>query len=451
MCSAVCPVVRSRVLTRVVPGRCSTCCTAAPSRSRTALRKVTPSESCCAWRGLPDSTHAARTPPSRFTAHLRIGPSSPPPPSPAFALAGARLADHELESHAATVNLPPRPGLPGRRAASPARRDLGVHARARRRPAACRGGHRGGLHADRRERAHGALERLRWPVPHRLFRLRLLPGCLSHRHAAHDARAGSVRRGAARPRRAGAANLHHHRPGTRHARGAARVHRRLFPEPSRPDRHARTGGTGGEAVRRLLQPRTGLAGRRVPDEPFQHRLPVRTRRGADRHPADGPRGRGDRRRAGALGPVRERFWELPLGALSTAEWEALCDGCGRCCLHKLEDEDTGEILETNVACALLDRRTARCGDYANRRTHVPDCLRLTLRIVEDVTWLPASCAYRLRAAGQPLPPWHHLVCGDRDAVRRAGASVIGRVISESEAGPLEHHVCDWPDAAATPA
>ncbi len=149
--------------------------------------------------------------------------------------------------------------------------------------------------------------------------------------------------------------------------------------------------------------------------------------------------------------MRERFWELPLGALSTAEWEALCDGCGRCCLHKLEDEDTGEILETNVACALLDRRTARCGDYANRRTHVPDCLRLTLRIVEDVTWLPASCAYRLRAAGQPLPPWHHLVCGDRDAVRRAGASVIGRVISESEAGPLEHHVCDWPDAAATPA
>lgn len=144
-----------------------------------------------------------------------------------------------------------------------------------------------------------------------------------------------------------------------------------------------------------------------------------------------------------MGDLRERFWELPLGELDRAEWEALCDGCGRCCLHKLEDEDTGEIAETNVACKLLDTETARCTDYRHRKAYVPDCLRLTLRLVDTVPWLPETCAYRRRADGRPLPRWHHLLTGDRSAMVAAGASVAGRVVSESQAGPLEHHVVEW--------
>ena len=93
-----------------------------------------------------------------------------------------------------------------------------------------------------------------------------------------------------------------------------------------------------------------------------------------------------------MGALRDRFWERPLADLTTEEWEALCDGCGRCCLHKVEYEDTGEIEHTNVACTLLDPQTAQCTDYKHRKSFVPDCLRLTLRIVEDVTWLPATCA-----------------------------------------------------------
>ncbi|MXO67270.1 YcgN family cysteine cluster protein [Pelagerythrobacter marinus] len=144
-----------------------------------------------------------------------------------------------------------------------------------------------------------------------------------------------------------------------------------------------------------------------------------------------------------MGALRDRFWELPLADLSREEWESLCDGCGRCCLHKIEDADSGEIADTNVACKLLDTDTARCSDYRHRKAYVPDCLRLTLKIVDEVEWLPETCAYRRRAAGRPLPEWHHLLTGDREAVHRAGASVAGRVISEREAGPLEHHIVDW--------
>lgn len=144
-----------------------------------------------------------------------------------------------------------------------------------------------------------------------------------------------------------------------------------------------------------------------------------------------------------MGELRETFWELPLGELTRAEWEALCDGCGRCCLNKIEDADTGEISDTNVACRLLDTKTARCTDYRNRKAFVPDCLRLTLKIVQDVAWLPKTCAYRLRADDEPLPEWHYLVSGDPDAVYRAGVSVAGRVVSEVDAGPLEHHIVEW--------
>ncbi len=144
-----------------------------------------------------------------------------------------------------------------------------------------------------------------------------------------------------------------------------------------------------------------------------------------------------------MGALRDRFWELPLDRLTRDEWEALCDGCGRCCLHKLEDEDTGEIVHTNVACRLLDTATARCKDYRHRKAFVPDCLRLTIRNVHDVAWLPASCAYRLRAAGEPLRDWHPLVSGDPMSVKRADISAAGKVVSETDAGPLEHHITDW--------
>ena len=152
-----------------------------------------------------------------------------------------------------------------------------------------------------------------------------------------------------------------------------------------------------------------------------------------------------------MGALRARFWELPLAKLNQEEWEALCDGCGRCCLHKVEYEDTGEIEETNVACTLLDCSTARCKDYKNRKAFVPDCLRLTLKLVDKVPWLPDTCAYRRRADDRPLLSWHYLISGDREAVIAAGISVAGRVISEDEAGPLEHHIVEWGDGEEEPA
>lgn len=136
------------------------------------------------------------------------------------------------------------------------------------------------------------------------------------------------------------------------------------------------------------------------------------------------------------------FWERPLKELDRAEWEALCDGCGKCCLHKIEDEDTGEIHPTNVACKLLDRHSAQCTDYRRRKAFVPDCLRLTLPMLKDIAWLPESCAYKLRAAGKSLPEWHYLICGDREAVHRAGQSIRGWTISETMAGDLDNHVVE---------
>ena len=144
-----------------------------------------------------------------------------------------------------------------------------------------------------------------------------------------------------------------------------------------------------------------------------------------------------------MGQLRTRFWELPLADLDRGEWEALCDGCGRCCLHKLEDEDTGEIAHTNVACKLLDTETARCRDYKHRKGFVPDCLRLTLRLVYTVPWLPETCAYRRRAEDRPLPEWHPLLTGGPEAMRREGKCVAGKCVSEIDAGPLEHHIVDW--------
>ncbi|MDE2319481.1 MAG: YcgN family cysteine cluster protein [Rhodospirillales bacterium] len=139
------------------------------------------------------------------------------------------------------------------------------------------------------------------------------------------------------------------------------------------------------------------------------------------------------------------FWRTKtLAQMSRAEWESLCDGCGRCCLHKLRDDDTGEIEFTNVACRLLDISTARCQNYANRKSLVPDCVKLTPKRLEKIDWLPPSCAYRLVHEGKELPPWHPLRSGSTESVAQAGASVAGRCIDERHAGPLEHHVTDWP-------
>lgn len=144
------------------------------------------------------------------------------------------------------------------------------------------------------------------------------------------------------------------------------------------------------------------------------------------------------------GPLSDHFWEKPLSALTRAEWEALCDGCGQCCMHKVEDEDTGEIFATNIACRLLDLTSCQCSDYRRRKYFVPDCIQLTRRNVDSFDWLPESCAYRRRAEDRPLPDWHYLLSGDRDAVHMAGASVRGKAIAEAKAGAIEDHIIAVP-------
>ena len=138
------------------------------------------------------------------------------------------------------------------------------------------------------------------------------------------------------------------------------------------------------------------------------------------------------------------FWEKPLAQLDRGQWEALCDGCGRCCVHKLEDEETGDLYATNVACKLLDRRSGRCTDYKHRKQRVADCVTLGRNNLSALEWLPESCAYRLRADGKPLPDWHYLISGSRETVHEAGQSTRGWTVSEVDAGELELHVVDRP-------
>ncbi|MDQ4421769.1 YcgN family cysteine cluster protein [Sphingobium sp. DEHP117] len=138
--------------------------------------------------------------------------------------------------------------------------------------------------------------------------------------------------------------------------------------------------------------------------------------------------------------LRARFWELPLSALTKAEWEALCDGCGKCCLHKAEDEETGRVYFSNIRCKMLDGDCGGCTDYKNRRVHVPDCVTLTPETVGSLAWLPRTCAYRLRDEGEALPAWHYLVCGDREAVHAAGESVRGWTVPEAEGQDIEDHL-----------
>lgn len=142
------------------------------------------------------------------------------------------------------------------------------------------------------------------------------------------------------------------------------------------------------------------------------------------------------------------FWKnKSLDEMTASEWESLCDGCGRCCLEKLEEEDTGKLYFTNVGCRLFDSEKCACRDYENRSQQVPDCVRLTPQNVRALNWLPPSCAYRLIAEGRDLYWWHPLVSGDASTVVEAGISVRGRVFETDEDMPayeLESHIVQWP-------
>jgi len=145
---------------------------------------------------------------------------------------------------------------------------------------------------------------------------------------------------------------------------------------------------------------------------------------------------------------RTRFWEhKQLVEMTHAEWEAVCDGCGRCCLHKLEDADTGEIHYTDIACRLLDTGRCRCSAYAERSKHVPDCVQLSAdEIFQHVSWLPESCGYRRLAEGRALAWWHPLVSGTTKTVHQAGVSIRGKAISETHINPADitRRLVDWP-------
>ena len=140
------------------------------------------------------------------------------------------------------------------------------------------------------------------------------------------------------------------------------------------------------------------------------------------------------------------FWlEKTLEEMSQHEWESLCDGCGKCCLHTLEDEDDGELAFTNIACRLLNTETCRCSNYTNRTKFVPECTTLSLQKVDEFSWLPESCAYRLVAKGEPLPDWHHLNHGDSSRMHREGYSVKGKAVSEDyvDSDAYEEHIVRW--------
>jgi len=137
------------------------------------------------------------------------------------------------------------------------------------------------------------------------------------------------------------------------------------------------------------------------------------------------------------------FWRRKtLSQMSLREWESLCDGCGKCCVHKLEWEGTTEVVQTNVCCQMLDTHSCQCKDYPNRKAVVPDCIQLTPGVVAEMDWLPATCAYRLVLQGKDLYWWHPLVSGDPETVHEAGVSARDRVISELEVKDHRDHVLD---------
>ena len=130
---------------------------------------------------------------------------------------------------------------------------------------------------------------------------------------------------------------------------------------------------------------------------------------------------------------RKPFWEIKsLAEMSPAEWESLCDGCGLCCLVRFEDEEISEVIPTRVHCRLFDGQLCRCTDYENRKQHVPDCIKLTPGNIEQLRWMPKSCAYRRLDEGKGLPAWHPLITGDPESVHKAGVSIRGQTINEDQ-------------------
>ena len=143
------------------------------------------------------------------------------------------------------------------------------------------------------------------------------------------------------------------------------------------------------------------------------------------------------------------YWNnTPLHELSHEQWEMLCDGCGKCCLHKLQDEDTNEVFYTRVACKLLDTKSGGCQDYDQRFSRVPDCMDVAKMLPSEMAWLPTTCAYRLRADNKPLPQWHPLISGKESSVHKETKSIRGRVVSEVDVdeADLENYIIRWIDA-----
>ena len=145
--------------------------------------------------------------------------------------------------------------------------------------------------------------------------------------------------------------------------------------------------------------------------------------------------------------LRDKFWELPIGSLNTQEWEALCDGCGRCCLKKFVDEDSEDLVWTRLVCRYFRESDNRCSCYSQRSVKVPDCMQVRDLSAEQIHWMPPTCAYRLRMEDKPLFEWHPLISGRRESVRDSGIAINGRALSEEFAHPdgIEEHVITWVD------
>lgn len=145
---------------------------------------------------------------------------------------------------------------------------------------------------------------------------------------------------------------------------------------------------------------------------------------------------------------RDKWWDKKrLSELSQHEWEQLCDHCGKCCLLKLEDEDSGDVYYTDVACKVMDGDTCGCTEYKEREVLVPDCLKLTTENLEQIAWMPLSCAYRRVMEGRGLPDWHHLVCGDKNEIHRRGYSVVNKFVYEDSphvGDDIEERIVEWP-------
>lgn len=141
------------------------------------------------------------------------------------------------------------------------------------------------------------------------------------------------------------------------------------------------------------------------------------------------------------------FWKTKsLEEMSRAEWESLCDGCGKCCVLRMEDEDTGATYVTDIHCRLFDTQTCLCSNYVNRKQFVPDCVKLTAKNIAKLKWIPQTCAYRLLANGEDLYDWHHLISGSRDTIHEAGMSVRGATICEDDVNEVDHpkRIVIWP-------